>query len=178
MAVPSFGQITGEDIPQLINSLEKQRKELEFILSSLDATNILEISADLINSGTLGAEFVDLATINAEIDNLQERMVTVESGSTGSKNDVNALKNRMTTAETDINAVEVRMTTAETDINAVEVRMTTAETDINAVEVRMTTAETNIAAIPQQIEDSRIIDVLTSDPVNPVAGKMWLRSDL
>lgn len=150
MAVPSLGQITGDDIPQLINSLEKQRKELEFILSSLDATNILEISADLINSGTLGTEFVDLANINVEIDNLQDRVVTLEGNSSSSGGSISAL-------------------------NA---RLTTAETDINAAETRITATETQLAGIPAQIQNARIIQSVTSDPVSPVVGQMWLRSDL
>lgn len=50
MPFPSLSQITGEDIQELKDSMEKQRKELQWLLSSLDELNIKKLSAELITA--------------------------------------------------------------------------------------------------------------------------------
>jgi hypothetical protein len=51
MPFPTLSAITGEDVQEIKDSLEKQRKELQWLLSSLDELNIKSLSADLIKVG-------------------------------------------------------------------------------------------------------------------------------
>lgn len=50
MPFPTLSSITGEDVQEIKDSLEKQRKELQWLLSSLDELNIKSLSAELITA--------------------------------------------------------------------------------------------------------------------------------
>ncbi len=150
MPVVSLSAITGKDVPSLIESLERQRKELEFILSSLDNDNVLELNGGLINQGVVQAQYVEVGS-----------GTTFQSGYDPS--DINY--------SGDIAALESEIDTLQSVVASMETTVATSQTEIDALEVQM-------GDVPTQIAESRIIDSVTSDPISPVIGQMWLRSDL
>jgi hypothetical protein len=150
MPVVSLSAITGKDIPGLIESLERQRKELEFILSSLDTDNVLELNGGLINQGVVQAQYVEIGSAT-----------TFEAGYDPSG----------ATVSGKIASLEGEVDTLQSVVSAMETTVATSQGDIDAIELEL-------ADIPQQITDAGIIDSVTSDPVSPVIGQMWLRSDL
>lgn len=54
MPIPSFPTMqSSSDLQELINAIEKHRKELEWLLQNLDDTNVKHLTADVIDTGTL-----------------------------------------------------------------------------------------------------------------------------
>lgn len=51
MPVPNFSPVIGTNSEEILDSLEKQRKELQWLLQSLDTTNVKELNAEVINAG-------------------------------------------------------------------------------------------------------------------------------
>ena len=150
MPVVKLSAIKGTDIPSLINSLERQRKELEFILQSLDDDNVLAINATAIKAGVVAQQHVEIGaatTYQAGYD---------PSGAI-TPGDLSALDGRLDTLEDDMGRVESHMGTAESNI---------------------LTLQTSMSGVPTLIENARKVDSVTSDPVGAPIGKMWLRSDL
>lgn len=144
MPVVKLSAIKGTDIPSLINSLERQRKELEFILQALDEDNVLAINAQTIKSGVIGAQHVEIGSATTFQEGYDP------SGTPTYDGEIAGLDGRLDTAEQ---------------------KIATAEGNILALQEDM-------GEVPTQIENARVIDSLTSDPVDPPIGKMWLRSDL
>lgn len=60
MPFPSFDALTGDTLEELLESLEKQRKELQWLLQSLDTMNVKELHADVINAGKIKSEFIQI----------------------------------------------------------------------------------------------------------------------
>lgn len=58
MPVPSFSSIKGDTQEQLVDSLEKLRKELWWLLQSLDTSNVKELNAEVINAGRIEAKYL------------------------------------------------------------------------------------------------------------------------
>lgn len=58
MPIPSFSSIKGDTTEELINAIERQRKEMNWLLSSLDTSNIKELNANVVNTGILNANNV------------------------------------------------------------------------------------------------------------------------
>lgn len=149
MPVVSLSAIKGKDIPSLIESLERQRKELEFILSSLDNDNVLELSGDLINQGLVQAQHVQIGantTFEAGYDPTQLSNVQVN---------VQRISNDLDTLESVVSAMELRLLAIQEEVDLVEVDVATLQTDlvdlqtnvISPIEVRLTEAEADIIAL-------------------------------
>lgn len=62
MPFPTFGTVDGADLDEVLDSLEKQRKEMQWLLQSLDTLNVKELSADVINAGTINVNLVRIFT--------------------------------------------------------------------------------------------------------------------
>lgn len=56
MPVPNFSPVIGTNSEEILDSLEKQRKELQWLLQSLDTTNVKELNAEVINAGRINAK--------------------------------------------------------------------------------------------------------------------------
>jgi chromosome segregation ATPase len=157
MPVVSLSAITGKDVPSLIESLERQRKELEFILSSLDNDNVLELNGGLINQGMVQAQFVAIGSETTFEDGYDPTGTTVSG--------------KISKLQADVDAIESEVDTLQSVVSSMETSVATSQGDIDAIELELD-------GIPQQISDAKIIDSVTSDPVSPVIGQVWLRSDL
>lgn len=85
MPTPTLTSITGNSLPEIVNNLEKQRKELEHLLSFLDSENIKEVPAETV-SGQIGtnqlADFAvtRLKVADAAIGSAQIEELSVNSG--------------------------------------------------------------------------------------------------
>lgn len=85
MPTPTLTSITGKSLPEIVNNLEKQRKELEHLLSFLDSENIKEVPAETV-SGQIGtnqiADFAvtRLKVADAAIGSAQIEELSVNSG--------------------------------------------------------------------------------------------------
>jgi len=60
MPYPTIPGVAHIDIDSLVDSVEKMRKYLMWILQSLDTLNVKELSADVINTGILNADLVQI----------------------------------------------------------------------------------------------------------------------
>jgi hypothetical protein len=53
MPAPTLSAVTGTTMKELVDAIERQRKDMEFLLSNLDDENIKKISGDIIVEGSL-----------------------------------------------------------------------------------------------------------------------------
>lgn len=60
MPVPALNVVEGVDIVAVLDSLEKQRKELMFILENLDTSNVNGFDATVINAGTINGKHLHI----------------------------------------------------------------------------------------------------------------------
>lgn len=116
MPFPSLTEVSGADIDELIDSLEKQRKELQWLLSSLDNSNVKELNADVINAGTINGE-------RLKIDDT----VTFAGGY-----DPTILQTTVTTQFSAMNGV-IASKASSTVVDAIGTRVYTAEQNINSL---------------------------------------------
>lgn len=116
MPFPSLTEVSGQDIDELIDSLEKQRKELQWLLQSLDNSNVTELNADVINAGTINGERLvidDTVTFAGGYDptilqttiNTQFSVLDGVIASKASATYVDGLGTRVYTAEQNINGL-------------------------------------------------------------------------
>lgn len=116
MPAPNLTQASGSDINELIDSLEKQRKELNWILQHLDNSNVVELNADVINAGTINGERIvidDTVTFAGGYDptilqttvNTQFSVMNGVIASKASSTVVDGLGTRVYTAEQNINGL-------------------------------------------------------------------------
>lgn len=157
MPVVSLSAITGKDVPSLIESLERQRKELEFILSSLDNDNVLELNGGLINQGVVQAQYVAIGSATTFEDGYDPTGTTVSGKISKLQGEIDALEGEVDTLQSVVSSMETSVATSQEEIGVLESQM---------------------MDVPSQIAEARIIDSVTSDPIDAVVGQMWLRSDL
>lgn len=62
MPVPSFSPVIGTNSEEILDSLEKQRKELQWLLQSLDTSNVKELNAEVINAGRINAKHIRIGS--------------------------------------------------------------------------------------------------------------------
>lgn len=94
MPIPTLPGIGGGNINDIVDSLERQRKYIEWLLNSLDTDNVKELNADVVNTGVLNTNLVTVkSTLSGsaylQIDGLGIRanngfVNTFEIDSTGS----------------------------------------------------------------------------------------------
>jgi hypothetical protein len=74
MPIPNLSTANGSSVDELIESLEKQRKQLDWLLQSLDTQNVVELNADIINAGVLNVNQVAI-----KVDLLGNASITLDS---------------------------------------------------------------------------------------------------
>lgn len=180
MPIPTLGEISGNDITTLIESLEKQRKELAFVLSNLDTSNVLELNAEVINAGVINAKHVSIGTETTyeagfspgDLRIEMETQFTVIDGEISAmvlQEDFDALGNRVASAESSLSVLpgQIALKVSQEDFNALGQRVSTAESslsvlpgqialkvsqqDFNALGQRVSTAESSLSVLPGQI---------------------------
>lgn len=130
MPFPTLTELSGEDIDELIDSLEKQRKELQWLLQSLDTSNVKELNAEVINAGTINGDRLiiddtvtfangyDPTIVKSEIQT-QLTVITGQIQLKVSQADFNALGQRVSFNEASITvqANQIESKVSETDYN-------------------------------------------------------------
>lgn len=130
MPIPTLAEISGEDIVDLIDSLEKQRKELQFLLSSLDNSNVVELNAEVINAGVINAKHVSIGSetsyetgydpnvLRIEVET-QFQVIDGQISAKVSQTDFDALGQRVSTAESTLQILPgmIESKVSQTDFN-------------------------------------------------------------
>lgn len=150
MPIPALGSISGADITELIDSLEKQRKELEFVLSNLDTSNVSEFHADVINAGVINAKHISIGSETTyqtgyspgDIRTEMETKFHVIDGEIAAR-----------VKQTDFNLLAGRVTTAEASLTVLpgQIELKASQTDLNLLTGRVATAESTLTVLPGQI---------------------------
>lgn len=81
MAIVSLPTISGDSVKEIVNAIEKQRKEMEFLLMNLDDQNILKLSGKKV---VVGGSTIDIQmdSINLSVAGLNDRMESAETSLT------------------------------------------------------------------------------------------------
>lgn len=130
MPVPSLSTITGKDIQEIVDSLEKQRKELSWLLQSLDNSNVKELNAEVINAGVINGKHIvidastqfaggyDPSAIRTEMET-RFSVISGEILAKASLSEFNALGQRVYNAEASLSIVagQISSKVSETDFN-------------------------------------------------------------
>ncbi len=130
MPIPSLGAINGENIQELIDSLEKQRKELAYTLMSLDSSNVLELNAEVINAGVINAKHIKIGSESTFepgydpagiVSTLDTRFSVIEGDITARvlQTDFNTLTGRVATTESSLSVLpgQIASKVSATDYN-------------------------------------------------------------
>lgn len=150
MPIPTFSNISGADIAELIDSLEKQRKELEFVLSSLDNSNVLELNADVINAGVINAKHISIGSETTYQAGYSPGDIRIEMET---KFQVIDGEIALRVKQTDFNTLAGRVTTAEATLTVLpgQIALKASQTDLNTLTGRVASAESTLTVLPGQI---------------------------
>lgn len=180
MPLPQIDVFDGEEVRHLVDSLEKMRKELMFILANLDTKNVNGFDGSVINAGTINGKHLHINSDTVfdsgyDPDGLRTEMNTqfnVVDGQIQGKvstQTFNLLGERVGTTEAEINvivgkvdlkansstvtALETRVNSAEVNINGLNasINLKAEATRVTALESRMNSAEININGLNASI---------------------------
>lgn len=146
MPLPTIDAFEGEDIRELVDALEKQRKELAYILSSLDTANVNGFNAKVINAGVINGKHIHINSdttfedgydpegLRTEI-NTQFNVIDGQIQSKVSTETFNLLGARVSTAEASVTTMagQIALKAESSTVSALGTRVNTAEININGL---------------------------------------------
>lgn len=130
MPIPSLSAIGGNDLTELIDSLEKQRKELEFTLANLDNTNVSELNAEVINAGVINAKHISIGSETTYQTGYSPNDIRIEMETQFEVIDGQILARVL---QTDFNALGQRVASAESTLSVLpgQISSKVSQTDYN-----------------------------------------------
>lgn len=163
MASIQLSSISGNSMEEIINAIERQRKDIEFIMANLDDDNIKEVSGEKVVNLTIDqaqinnllvdtANIRDLAVSNAKIANAAITYAKIADAAIGNAKIDRASVNKLVVTTADIQ--DASITNAKIDRASVN-RLVVSTADIQ--DASITAAKIASAAIgTAQIEDASI----------------------
>ncbi|MGR6906146.1 hypothetical protein [Lysinibacillus sp. BSL11] len=159
MPVPGFSPVVGTDIEEIVDSLEKQRKELMWLLQSLDTTNVKELNAEVINAGRINAkhlrvgsdtEFEDGYDTRALFEVTNDRITATVESINGEIASLTIESNQIKTSVVDLeNNLSSKITQTASSIRSeVEAKVTTINGSI-------ATTNYNVSMVNQKADEIR-----------------------
>lgn len=161
MPAPSFSSITGDTQQQMLDSLEKFRKELWWLLQSLDSTNVKELNAEVINAGRIAAKYLKVGhetefeegydtrslfevtndRITAEVESINGNIASLEITADQIRSEVSA---QITNINGQITVIQDNVSTVTQTASQIQSTVSSQQTQINSQGIRITDAESNI----------------------------------
>lgn len=163
MPIVSLPTISGKDTKEIVNAIERQRKEMEFLLANLDDNNILKLGSKKVQVGNSTLEMWS-DQIQLSVTGLDDRLGNAETTIT------------QTAAEIELKASVVYVDTAlapiYTDIDGVEQRIASAESSItqnaNNIALKVSQTDFNGDTIASLINQSATTITLSAQKINMI----------
>lgn len=151
MASTQLTAVSGSTLEQLIDSIERQRKDIEFLLAHLDDDNILKLDGGKITLGNTSLEIwsdgiqTTVTGNSTDIGNMQTT-ITQQADQINLRATVSYVDNSLAPVTTDVSGLKLRVTSAETNItqNANQIELKASQSAVDTLTGRVTTAESSI----------------------------------
>ncbi|MEG0260483.1 MAG: hypothetical protein RR651_11470, partial [Lysinibacillus sp.] len=171
MPVPSFSSIKGNTPEQLLDSLEKLRKELWWLLQSLDSSNVKELNADVINAGRIEAKYLKVGhetdfeegydtrslfevtndRITAEVASVNGDLARLEITANQIRSDVIDMGNNLSSSIIQT-AAQIR-SEVSAQVTSINNQMVTIRSDVSSVTQTASQIQSSVASQQTQINN-------------------------
>ncbi|MEK3726829.1 MULTISPECIES: hypothetical protein [unclassified Lysinibacillus] len=142
MPVPNFSPVIGTNSEEILDSLEKQRKELQWLLQSLDTTNVKELNAEVINAGRISAKHLRVGS-DTEFEEGYDTRALFEVTNDRITASVEAINGEIATLTIESNQIKTSVVDLENNLSSKITQ--TANSIRSEVEAEVTTINGNIA---------------------------------
>lgn len=169
MPIPSFSPIIGTNSEEILDSLEKQRKELQWLLQHLDTTNVKELNAEVINAGRISAKYLKVGSetefedgydtralfevtndrITLEVEELDSSIATLNIRADSITQSVTDLKNNLSSRITQT-ASEIR-SEVSAQVTTINNNMQTVRNDLSIVSQTASQIQSTVTSQQNQI---------------------------
>lgn len=142
MPVPGFSSVVGTNIEEIVDSLEKQRKELMWLLQSLDTTNVKELNAEVINAGRINAKHLRIGS-DTEFEDGYDTRALFEVTNDRITASVESINGQIATLTIESNQIKTSVIDLENNLSS---KITQTASSIRSeVEAKVTTINGSIA---------------------------------
>lgn len=179
MPIPSFSPIVGTNSEEILDSLEKQRKELQWLLQHLDSKNVKELNAEVINAGRISSKHLKVGSdtefeegydtralfevtndrITLEVEELDSSITTLNIRADGITQSVTNLNNNLSSRITQTAAeirgeVTAQVTTINNNIQAVRNDVSVVSQTASQIQSIVTSQQTQISGIGNRVSNA------------------------
>lgn len=142
MPVPGFQPVVGTNVEEIVDSLEKQRKELNWLLQSLDTSNVKELNAEVINAGRINAKHIRIGS-DTEFEDGYDTRALFEVTNDRITASVESINGQIATLTIESNQIKTSVVDLENNLSS---KITQTASSIRSeVEAQVTTINGNIA---------------------------------
>lgn len=150
MPVPQLDVFQGAEIRELIDSLEKQRKELMFILENLDTDNVNGFDGSVINAGQINGQYLNINSDTTFEDGYDPNGLRTEMNTQFTVID-GQIQSKVATTTFNLLGTRVSSTEAQVTVMVGQINLKASSASVSALESRTNTAELNINGLNASI---------------------------